>query len=57
MHYMQFMNTYRITAQSFTSSQRIAKMVKASSEADAFRAASIELHADGQFYVVDVRKV
>jgi len=54
---MQFMNTYRITAQSFTSSQRIAKMVQASSEADAFRAASIELHADGQFYVVDVRKV
>ena len=50
------MSTYRIIGQSFSSSHRIARVVQTNSEADAFKAASIELHNDGRFYVVDVRK-
>lgn len=46
------MNRYRITGQSYTSSQRIAKSFEAMSQCEAIRNACRELEEAG-FYVVD----
>jgi hypothetical protein len=48
--------SFRITAQSFTTTQRIAKTITASSEDAALRHVAAELDRAG-FYVVDVRQV
>ncbi len=50
------MPRYLITAQSYTSSQRIARTVPAGSEAQAARQVAAVLDAAG-FYVIDVKEV
>jgi hypothetical protein len=48
--------SFRIVAQSFTTTQRIAKTIAASGEATALRLVASELDRAG-FYVVDIRQV
>jgi hypothetical protein len=47
---------FKITAQSFTTTQRIAKTIAAPSEAAALRLVAPDLENAG-FYVVDIREV
>lgn len=47
---------FKITARSFTTTQRIAKTIAAPSEAAALRLVAAELDSAG-FYVLDIRKV
>jgi len=49
------MTTYRVTAQSYTSSQRIAKLITSDTEQSALRQANKEL--DGDWYVLDIKPV
>lgn len=50
------MTRYTITAQSYTSSQRIARTVSAGSEAQAVRQVAAVLDLSG-FYVIDAKEV
>lgn len=49
------MNTYRVTAQSYTSSQRVFRIIQAASEIDVLLIATLQVDAWG--YVTDIKLV
>lgn len=49
------MRSYKVTAQSYTTSQIIVKTVQSANEADVLRSTSAELDASG-FYIIDIKR-